>query len=63
MEDYLLEELNYHSGVVSGPSNGLHPLRDIVDGNQDILISSERWKKSHEIYPLYVKDFDFKNVV
>jgi len=62
-ENYLLEEVNYHSGVIGGANNGLHPLGDIVNDDQDILITQGRWERSHEIYPLYVKDFDFKNVV
>jgi len=32
-EDYLLEEANYHLGVISGASNGLHPIGDIVDND------------------------------
>jgi len=62
-EDYLLEEPNYHSGVINGASNGLHPLRDEVDDEQDILVATGGLERTHEIDLPYIKDFDFKYVV
>jgi len=62
-EDDFLEEPNHHSGVIGGANNGIHPLRDIVNGDQDVLVAPGRWEGSHEIYPPCIKDFNFKYIV
>ena len=41
-EDYLLEELNYHSRVVGRDNEGLHPHGDIIDYHQDVVVALGR---------------------
>ena len=62
-KDHLLEEPNYNSGVIGGVSEGLHPLRDVIDGHQDVLVVPGRWQRSHEVHALSIKDFNLKYIV
>ena len=62
-EDDFLEDPNHHSGVISGAKNSLYLFKDIVDSDQDILVTPRRWEGPHEMHTPYIKDLNFSYVV
>ena len=43
--------------------NGFHPLRNIVNSEEDVEIIMGKRKGPHEVNPPYVKQLDLKNTI